>query len=123
MKYLITLILCLLINYSYSQKSLKCGRKDLNKYGDGGVQRANSEMLANYIYANRLGNGSPETGDGSKYRGKGLIRLTGKSNYDVVNKVTNIVNPGEDPPNKLKRFNNFKDITKKIFKVNECKNK
>lgn len=40
----------------------------------------------------------------------------------IVNRVTNIVNSGEDAPNKLKRYNNFKNITKKVFKVNDCKN-
>lgn len=169
------------INFSYTKKhpevAEKYGRKDLNKYGDGGVQKANSELLANYLYANRLGNGNPESGDGSKFRGKGLIQLTGRSNYENVNEemqkfdssledilknpnkiltdvklatlsamgfwkvnkinnvigkdtsdnvvylVTNIVNSAEDVSNKLKRYNNFKDITKKTFKVNDCKDK
>lgn len=36
------------------------------------------EKLANFLYANRMGNGNEASGDGWKHRGKGLIQLTGK---------------------------------------------
>jgi putative chitinase len=39
------------------------------------------EKIANKIYANRMGNGPESSGDGFAYRGRGLIQLTGKTNY------------------------------------------
>jgi len=39
------------------------------------------EAIASRIYANRMGNGDEASKEGYKYRGRGLIQLTGKSNY------------------------------------------
>jgi putative chitinase len=39
------------------------------------------EAIANRVYASRMGNGDEHSGDGYRYCGRGLIQLTGKTNY------------------------------------------
>ena len=69
-------------NLNYKAASLQ---KTFGKYfptPELAQQYANKpERIANRIYANRMGNGGPESGDGYRYCGRGLIQLTGKDNY------------------------------------------
>ena len=62
----------------------------------------NPEMIANRVYANRMGNGDEASGDGFRYCGRGLIQLTGKSNYQAF--ADSVQMPLEDVPAYLQTF-------------------
>jgi putative chitinase len=54
------------------------------------------EAIANNLYADRMGNGNEQSGDGFKFCGRGYIQLTGKENYIAFGKAINedlTVNP------------------------------
>ena len=50
----------------------------------------NPEKLANLIYSSKNGNGDVKSGEGWKYRGRGLIQLTGRDNYAAFSNATGI---------------------------------
>jgi putative chitinase len=50
----------------------------------------NSEHCANYVYANRGGNGNQASGDGFKYRGGGIFQNTFKNGYKLLQEKTGI---------------------------------
>jgi putative chitinase len=64
----------------------RISEEDCKKYGrrDDIKQRADQDAIANLIYGGDFGRknlGNTEFGDGAKYKGRGLIQLTGKANY------------------------------------------
>lgn len=74
-------------NLNYSAKRLlqvfpkKFTEAEAQAYG------GNPEKIANRVYANIIGNGPEASGDGYRYRGRGYIQLTGKSNYKAFSQI------------------------------------
>ena len=90
-------------NLNYSASGL---RKTFPKYFPND-KIANSyakqpQKIANRVYANRMGNGPESSGDGWRYRGRGLIQLTGHDNYQ--NFADSIETPIEEIPEYLLTF-------------------
>lgn len=74
-------------NLNYSADGLK---KIFPKYFPGNLNESyarNPEKIANKVYSSRMGNGDEASGDGWKYRGRGALQLTGKSNYAEFDKI------------------------------------
>lgn len=68
-------------NLNYSADGLK---KIFPKYFPGNLAESyakNPEKIASKVYGGRMGNGDETTKEGYKFRGRGYIQLTGKSNY------------------------------------------
>ena len=90
-------------NLNYKAASL---RKVFPKYfPDDAIAAAyagKGEMIANRVYANRMGNGDEASGDGFRYCGRGLIQLTGKQNYQAF--ADSIEIPVEQVPEFLETF-------------------
>ena len=121
-------------NLNYSANGL---RKTFRKYFtdmEAVKFQRKPEAIANRVYANRMGNGPEETGDGWKYRGRGFLQITGKNNYsqlskdvgvDYVNNPDLLLNEADailsalwywsrNNLNALADKNNIRGITKKI---------
>jgi len=86
-------------NLNYSVEGLlknfsraRISEADAKRYGRTDKQPANQEMIANAVYGGDWGLknlGNSQAGDGWKYRGAGLIQLTGRANFVKANKALN----------------------------------
>lgn len=71
-------------NLNYGAKGLLgIFRKYFPTEGLARAYERQPQKIANRVYANRMGNGDEASGDGWKYRGRGALQLTGKSNYQA----------------------------------------
>ena len=73
-------------NLNYSADGLK---KIFPKYFPDNLSESYArkpEKIASRVYGGRMGNGPEATGEGFKFRGRGYIQLTGKSNYEKFTK-------------------------------------
>lgn len=74
-------------NMRYTAKRIRQvwpGRPEAAKFA------SNPQGLGNNVYANRMGNGPPSSGDGYRYRGRGLAQHTGKDGYAAIAKITGL---------------------------------
>lgn len=75
------------------------------------------ERIANYVYADRMENGDEASGDGWRYRGRGIIQLTGRQNYRIFGDLLGL--PLEDDPDILARdFRAALHVAAKFFSEN-----
>jgi putative chitinase len=69
------------LNYTHVLRICQVWPNEFPTPADATPYVANPEKLANRAYAERLGNGTEASGDGWRFRGRGLIQLTGRDEY------------------------------------------
>ena len=78
-------------NLSYSEQGLvKTFKKYFINEAEAKPYSRQQDKIANRVYANRMGNGNEASGDGSKFKGRGYIQITGHDNYSSLSKDTGI---------------------------------
>jgi putative chitinase len=76
----------------------------------------NPQAIANHVYADRMGNGPPASGDGWRHRGFGPFQLTGKKNQAAFGEAIGM--PVDQVPDYLRTTNGGAMSMCWFFKVN-----
>ncbi|APQ12672.1 hypothetical protein BJP27_14590 [Pseudomonas oryzihabitans] len=82
-------------NYLKLNDDCKLGRQRDRLWSEESKFVMNAEALLNFVYSSRMGNGDESSGDGYRYRGRGIIQLTGKDTYRRYTNIHNRANPDD----------------------------
>lgn len=78
------------LNYKSATRLIDIFPHDFKDLEEAESFVGNPEKIGNRVYANQNGNGDEASGDGYKYRGRGIGHLTGKGNYGAYSKFKNM---------------------------------
>lgn len=78
------------LNYSTALRLTKVWPRRFPNIAAAAPFVGNPQKLANVVYANRMGNGDAGSGDGFRFRGRGLIQITGRSNYQAASQALGV---------------------------------
>ena len=91
-------------NYDKATNECSFGRLRNRLWTHESVYANNPRKLLSFVYSSRMGNGDESSEEGYKFRGRGIIQLTGKNNYRRYTEIHNNANPNDikdfvDTPN------------------------
>lgn len=74
-------------NLSYSAKGLEATWPSRFTPATAAAMARKPQLIAEHVYGGRMGNGPEGSGDGWKYRGRGVVMVTGKANYEAIGEL------------------------------------